>query len=213
MVLLGPPGAGKGTQAEAFTARQGVPHVSTGDILRDAVARRTEEGLKAQRLMEQGELVPDSLVASMVEARLREKDCGEGFVLDGFPRNVEQAEMLESILGRTGRTLASVVAIEVPEEEVVARLGGRRVCGSCGRNFHVRFQPPRAEGRCDGCGGTLVARKDDALDVIRERLAVYQRQTEPLLRLYGEQSLLRRVSGAGNPEEVAERILRSVGMV
>jgi adenylate kinase len=190
-----------------------VPHVSTGDILRDAVARRTEEGREAQRLMEQGELVPDSLVAGMVEARLREKDCGEGFVLDGFPRNVEQAEMLESILGRTGRILASVVAIEVPEEEVVARLSGRRVCGSCGRNFHVRFQPPRVEGRCDGCGGALAARKDDAPDVVRERLAVYQRQTEPLLRLYAGRSLLRRVSGTGSSEEVAERILRSVDMV
>lgn len=212
-MLLGPPGAGKGTQAEAFTARQGVPHVSTGDILRDAVARRTEEGREAQRLMEQGELVPDSLVAGMVEARLHEKDCGEGFVLDGFPRNVEQAEMLESILGRTGRILASVVAIEVPEEEVVARLSGRRVCGSCGRNFHVRFQPPRVEGRCDGCGGALAARKDDAPDVVRERLAVYQRQTEPLLRLYAGRSLLRRVSGTGSSEEVAERILRSVDVV
>jgi adenylate kinase len=158
-------------------------------------------------------LVPDSLVASMVEARLHEKDCGEGFLLDGFPRNVEQAEMLESILGRTGCTLASVVAIEVPEEEVVARLSGRRICGSCGRNFHVRFQPPRAEGRCDGCGGALVARKDDAPDVVRERLAVYQRQTEPLLRLYAGRSLLRRVSGRGSPEEVAERILRSVDVV
>lgn len=210
VVLLGPPGAGKGTQAARLAASWGVPHVSTGDAFRQAVAEGTALGKLAQEYMQRGELVPDEVVNGVVAARLARDDCAPGFVLDGYPRTLPQAEALEGMLEERGLRLDAVVDLTVSEEELVRRAAGRRVCSRCGANYHLEFRPPRHAGRCDLCGGELVQREDDRPETVSRRLAVYRRQTAPLVEFYRARGLLVEVDGGGTVEEVTLAILEAV---
>lgn len=206
LMLLGPPGAGKGTQAHQLVDRYGIPQVSTGDMLRAARRKGTELGEEAGSYMDAGELVPDEVVIGIVEERLSEPDAEDGFILDGFPRTRQQAEALAEM----GVELESVLSLEVSEEEVVRRLSGRLNCPGCGAAFHEEFDPPAEEGTCDQCGGELMKREDDRPEAIRERLNSYTEQTEPLKEYYEEKDLLERIDGEGTPDEVAARIERAV---
>lgn len=206
VILLGPPGAGKGTQAKMLTEKYGVPQISTGDILRAAVAAGSRLGKEAKGYMDRGALVPDEVVIGIVRDRLTEPDCQGGYLLDGFPRTVAQAEALTGMLRELGAPLPTVVSLEVDEEEVVRRLAGRRTCQACGEPFHVEFHPPRREGICDKCGGTLIQREDDKEETIRRRLQVYREQTEPLISYYEKQGLLKTVNGLGETGDVFARI-------
>src|SRR6185369_6548455 len=208
VVLVGPPGSGKGTQGDLLQKRLAVPHISSGDLLRESASTGATEGLKAKEFMDRGQLVPDELVIGLIKSRVSAPDCKKGFVLDGFPRNPAQAEKLPEVLGNGG--VDHVVALEVPEQTIVGRLGGRRTCSVCGRLYHVKFNPPRVEGRCDNCGGELFVREDDRETTVRERLAVYTRQTEPLMGYYAGRGLLRRIDGAASTEQVTERIMAVV---
>ncbi len=207
LILLGPPGAGKGTQAKRLIDRYGIPQISTGDILRAAVREGTELGKTAKQYMDAGELVPDEVVIGIIEERLKEPDCAKGYILDGFPRTVAQADALTDVLARMGQSIDHVVSIEVPDEELVERLTGRRTCRNCGAMYHVKFSPPKKPGVCDKCGGELFQRDDDKEETIRARLKVYQDQTAPLIAYYEKAGLLRRVSGVGTVDEIYERIL------
>ena len=203
IVLLGAPGSGKGTQAERIAPAFDVPHVSTGDILRAAVKRGTPMGLAAKRFMDAGDLVPDDVVIGIIRDRLAEPDTGGGFMLDGFPRTLEQAAALDDMLAGAGRALSLVLQIDVPEEELVQRLAGRRACRHCGRGYNVVFDPPKVEGVCDACGGDLFQRDDDNEDTVRNRLAVYRSQTEPLIGYYRDKGVLATVYGGGRtPDQV-----------
>ncbi len=202
LILLGPPGAGKGTQAVRIAEAYGIPHISTGDILRANVRAGTELGVEAKRYMDAGDLVPDELVMRMVGDRLREPDASTGFLFDGFPRTVPQAESLHDLLVEHESPLDAVLRLSVPREDVIARLTGRRTCSQCGRIFHLLFDPPAEEGRCDDCGGELVQRDDDTEEVALNRLDVYAAQTEPLEHFYWERGLLRDVEATGTPDEV-----------
>jgi len=210
LVLLGPPGAGKGTQAQALAARWSVPQVASGDLLRAAVREASELGREAASYMDRGQLVPDGLVLKLIASRLREKDARDGFILDGFPRNVMQAEALAAGLERAGLKLDKVVAVIVPDEEIVRRISGRRTCGNCAAMYHVVFEPPAKAGVCDKCGGELYQREDDAEQTVRERLKVYEAETRPLLDHYGRLGLLAQVDGVGRPDEVEKRILATL---
>ncbi len=210
LVLLGPPGAGKGTQAKRLIEKLNIPQISTGDLLRAAVRDETELGQRAKAKMDAGQLVPDEIVIGMVKERLKKDDCRPGFILDGFPRAVAQAEALQGLLA-DGGGLDHVVSIEVPEEELVRRLTGRRSCPKCGAMFHLVFSPPSKEGVCDKCGGELITRADDNEDTIRNRIAVYREQTEPLKEFYGRQDLLRPVDGSGTPKEIEQKIAEAIG--
>ncbi len=205
LVLLGPPGAGKGTQAAQLSRRYSVPHIATGDLFRDNVSKETELGLRAKRYMDRGDLVPDEVVIGMVRQRLARDDAADGFVLDGFPRTVPQAEALEEILDERSRSLDAVLRLDVPEDEAVRRITQRRTCSGCGRNYHLETAPPDEEGRCDECGGTLVQRDDDTEEVVRRRLEEYHTKTEPLEAYYRDRGLLRDVEATGAIEEVASR--------
>ena len=203
IVLLGAPGSGKGTQAERIAPAFDLPHISTGDILRGAVKAGTELGRTAKRFMDSGELVPDEVVIGIIRERLGEPDTAGGFMLDGFPRTLEQAAALDEMLAGAGRALRFVLLIDVPEEELVQRLAGRRACRSCGRGYNVVFDPPRVEGVCDVCGGDLFQRDDDNEDTVRNRLAVYRSQTEPLVGYYRDKGILATVYGGGRtPDQV-----------
>lgn len=206
VILLGPPGAGKGTQAKMLSERYEVPQISTGDILRAAVAAGTPLGKEAKAYMDRGGLVPDEVVIGIVRDRLAEPDCQGGYLLDGFPRTVAQAEALTRMLRDLGAPLPSVVNLNVAERELVRRLSGRRTCQGCGELFHVEFHPPRVEGTCDKCGGTLIQREDDREETIRRRLQVYREQTEPLIGYYKTQGLLKTVNGLGETGEIFGRI-------
>jgi adenylate kinase len=205
IILLGPPGAGKGTQASRIAETFGIPHISTGDILRANVREGTELGREAKRFMDAGDLVPDEVIIGMVGDRLGEPDASSGFLFDGFPRTVPQAEALEALLVERATPLDVVLRLAVPQDEVVARLTGRRTCAGCGRIFHLVFDPPREEGRCDDCGGELTQRDDDTEAVVLNRLEVYRMQTEPLEHFYWERGLLRDVEAVGPVDEVNER--------
>jgi adenylate kinase len=207
IVLLGPPGAGKGTQAKLMQERIGVPHIASGDLLRAAVAARSELGRAAQTYMSRGELVPDALVIDMIEQRLRQNGADPSFLLDGFPRTVAQAEALEQRLVAQGIPLAHVVSLEVPREELVRRLSGRRTCRGCGAMYHVELDPPGRPNRCDHCGGELYQRDDDREETIRARLGVYDTSTAPLTAFYRGRGLLREIDGTGPTAQVLERIL------
>jgi adenylate kinase len=209
IVLLGPPGAGKGTQARRVAARWGVPQIATGDILRDAVAHGTRLGLEAKRYMDAGDLVPDDVIIGLIAERLDDRDAAKGFVLDGFPRTVAQAAALDRLLAEHGIRLDRVVLFRIADDELVRRLSGRRVCRQCGRNYHLVFSPPRTPGRCDACGGELYQRSDDEEGKVRHRLAVYGRQTEPLIEYYRAQGLLETIPGAGAVDEVEAALLRA----
>jgi adenylate kinase len=210
VVLLGPPGAGKGTQAKLMIDRWNIPQVSTGDILRSAVREGTPLGVEAKRYMDAGELVPDTVVIGIIAERLKEEDAGEGFILDGFPRTIPQAEALGEILTEMGRKIDHVVSIEVDDEELVTRLTGRRMCKGCGESFHVVFNPPKEEGACDRCNGELYLRDDDKEETIRQRLAVYSEQTEPLIEFYAGSGLVRRIEGTGSIEEIFARVAEAL---
>jgi len=208
LIFLGPPGAGKGTQAQMIVERYHIPQVSTGDILRKAVKEGTPLGKKTKAFMDQGQLVPDEVVIGMIDERLRTSDCNSGFILDGFPRTIAQAEALQSILTKMGKSIDHVINIEVDTEELVRRLTGRRTCKNCGAMFHILFHPPKVEGICDRCGGTLYQREDDKEKTIRIRLNEYQRQTAPLIQYYQLKKYLRSIQGVGGQEEIFERIVR-----
>jgi adenylate kinase len=210
VIFLGPPGAGKGTQARQLAAIFGVPQVATGDMLREAVASQTPLGREAKRHMDAGGLVPDDVVIGLVAERLTQPDAENGFVLDGFPRTVAQAEALRKLLAGRGLELDRVVFFEVPREELLRRLTGRRVCRQCGSTFHLVSAPPRTAGRCDSCGGELDQREDDSEVTVARRLDVYERQTTPLLDYYRGRNLLSLVQGQGPVEQVAAAIRRVV---
>lgn len=197
LILLGAPGAGKGTQAEVICAAKGIPAISTGNILREAVKNGTKSGLEAKKYMDAGELVPDDVVIGILKDRIAEPDCKDGFILDGFPRTVPQAEALEKM----GVNIDKVIEIYVPDEKIAQRLGGRRVCESCGSSYHIQFKPTKVEGICDACGGKVVIRKDDEPATVLERLKVYHEKTAPLKDYYEAKGKLKTVIGQ---EEVAD---------
>jgi len=211
LVLLGPPGSGKGTQAQRLVERYKIPQISTGDIFRQAVRDQTELGKKAKEYMDRGELVPDEVVVGMVEERLGQSDCKNGFILDGFPRTIAQAEALDKLLAGKGEKLDAVLEISVPDEEVVKRLSGRRTCRQCGAMYHIEFNPPKEPGKCDKCGGELYQRDDDKEEVIKSRLQVYHSQTAPLIEYYQKEGLLKKIDGLGGIEEVFARIVDALG--
>jgi adenylate kinase len=206
LVLLGPPGAGKGTQAERLIEDFELPYYATGNILREAIASESELGKQAKEIVERGDLVPDDLISAVIEERLDSGEAADGFLLDGFPRTIPQAEMLEGALEKRGRQLTAALLIDAPDEEVVRRLSGRRTCVKNGHVYHVEFDPPKHEGVCDQDGSRLVQRDDDKPETIRKRLEVYHEQTEPLIDWYEQRSRLRRFDGARSPEEVHSHI-------
>lgn len=210
-ILLGPPGAGKGTQAKLMVDKWNIPQVSTGDILRASVRESKDLGVEAKGFMDRGELVPDRVVIGIIAERLREEDAGDGFILDGFPRTIPQAEALQEILDDHGRNIGYVISIEVDDEELVTRLTGRRMCKGCGESFHIVFNPSAEEGVCDRCSGELYQRDDDMEETIRRRLAVYSEQTQPLIAYYEKQGNLRRIDGTGSIEDIFARILEAAG--
>lgn len=206
LILLGPPGAGKGTQAKILTQKYNIPQISTGDILRNAVKEQTPMGVKAKSYMDSGSLVPDEVVVGIVEERLTVPDCASGFILDGFPRTVAQADALKQMLALAGKRIEHVISIEVDREELLGRITGRRICRTCGKGYHVDFNPPKVEQKCDDCGGELYQRDDDSEATMRHRLEVYEHQTAPLISYYGHESLLRKVTGTGAISEIQQKI-------
>lgn len=207
LIFLGAPGVGKGTQADLIAAKFGRPKISTGDILREAVRNKTPMGVQAKACMDQGQLVPDSVVIGIVKDKLAEPACAKGFLLDGFPRTVPQAEELAAMLKARGLQLDRVVNISVPREDVVRRLTGRRSCPKCQAVFHVEFAPPTRAGFCDRCGGELMQRSDDKRETVENRLAVYEAQTAPLIAYYRQRGLLSDIDGAGKVEQVQQRVV------
>ena len=206
LVLLGPPGSGKGTQGERLQEDFDLPYWATGDILRAAVRDGSELGQKAKEFMDAGDLVPDELIVDVIGERIATKEAEDGFILDGFPRTTGQADSLDAKFGELGRELSAAILIDVGEEEVIRRLGGRRTCVKAAHIFHVEFDPPEKEGVCDVCGGELIIRDDDKPEVIRKRLETYTEKTEPLVERYESAGKLRRVDGDKPPDEVAEEI-------
>ena len=208
IILLGAPGSGKGTQAKKLSAAYSTPQISTGDMLREAVKNGTEMGRQAKGFMDQGALVPDEVVIGIVKDRLREKDCGKGFILDGFPRTIPQAQALDRVVKELGKEITSVLSLEVDEGELMERLCGRRTCSGCGAMYHVRFNPPKSEGTCDKCGGSLFQREDDKEETIRARLVNYKKSTEPLIEYYRGTGKIRTVRASGEIDAIFQNILK-----
>lgn len=206
LIFLGPPGAGKGTQSQYICEKYNIPQISTGDILREARKNQTELGKKAEEYMNAGQLVPDEVVIGIVDERLQQDDCEKGFLLDGFPRTVPQADALGALLAKRNKSIEVVLNFEVPKEELIERLSGRRVCKDCGATYHVQFKATTKDGVCDKCGGEIYQRKDDHRDTVAERLNVYQQQTAPLIGYYEEKNLLKSISGLGELSEITKRI-------
>jgi adenylate kinase len=210
LVLLGPPGSGKGTQGERLNEDLRLPYYATGDILRAAVRDGTELGRAAQEYMDRGDLVPDEVIVGVIAERIDSSEARDGFILDGFPRTTPQAEALDAKLADLGRAVTGVLLIDVSDDEVVRRLGGRRTCEANGHVFHVEFEPPKQEGVCDIDGSPLIIREDDKPEVIRRRLDTYHEKTEPLVSYYDSRSVLRRIEGEAAPDEVAEQVRRTL---
>lgn len=207
LILLGAPGAGKGTQAKIIMEKYNIPQISTGDMLREAVGKGTELGKKAQEFMKQGKLVPDEIVIGIVRERLKQKDCKDGFILDGFPRTIAQAEALDKLLAEMGKKIDAVINVNVPEEEVVKRIVNRRTCKKCGAIYHLIYSPPKIDGICDKCGGELYQREDDKEETVRERFRVYRKNTEPLINYYRKKGVLYDVDGTKDIEGVKKDVL------
>ncbi|HKF82413.1 MAG TPA: adenylate kinase [Solirubrobacterales bacterium] len=210
LVLLGPPGSGKGTQGERLNEDLRLPYYATGDILRGAVRDETDLGREAKEFMDRGDLVPDEVIVGVIAERIGSSEALDGFILDGFPRTTPQAEALDAKLSELGRGVTAVLLIDVSDEEVVRRLGGRRTCEASGHVFHVEFEPPKEEGVCDIDGSPLIIRDDDKPEVIRKRLETYHEKTKPLVDYYDSRGVLRRIAGEAAPEEVAEQIRRTL---
>lgn len=210
LILLGPPGAGKGTQAKILTKKYEIPQISTGDMLRVAVKEQTPMGIKAKEFMDAGALVTDEVVVGIVEERLAKSDCANGFILDGFPRTVKQADALKLMLQSFGRSVDHVISIAVGQEELLGRISGRRTCRICGKGFHLLFDPPRTAGKCDECGGELYQRDDDREETMRKRLTVYEEQTAPLISYYANESILRTIDGIGSIDKIQQSLLCAI---
>ncbi len=211
MILLGPPGSGKGTQAQKLIEHFKIPQVSTGDLFRAAVKNQTALGKKAKEYMDKGALVPDEVVIGMVEERMKQPDTKKGFILDGFPRTIPQAQSLDKMLDQLKMKVDAVVEVEVPDAEVVRRISGRRTCQNCSAMYHVEFNKPKVAGKCDKCGGELYQRDDDQEDVIKSRLKVYHDQTAPLVEYYGKKGLVKNVAGQGSIDEIFHKIKQALG--
>ena len=208
LILLGAPGAGKGTQAEILSKKLGIPTISTGNILREAIKNQTETGLKAKAFMDNGQLVPDDVIIGIVRERLSQPDCAKGYILDGMPRTIPQAAALEE----SGVHFDAVVSIEILDEVIESRMTGRRVCGSCGASYHITANPPKVEGVCDVCGGALTIRKDDNPETVKNRLKVFHAETEPLKDFYAKLGILKLVEGNQPIEDATRDILKALGM-
>ncbi len=210
LVFLGLPGAGKGTQAALLAEEFDIPHISTGDMFREAVKQETELGKKAKEYMDAGDLVPDQVTIGIVRERLAQDDCRRGFILDGFPRTITQAEALEEVLQELNRELDLALLIDAPEEELVERLTGRRVCQNCGATYHVKFDPPEVEGICDECGGRLEQRDDDKSETVKKRLEVNREKTEKMVNFYSSRGILTEIDARGEIEDIQEKIIRLI---
>lgn len=211
IIMLGAPGAGKGTQAKRIAEKYTIPHISTGDIFRANIKNGTDLGKKAKEFMDQGLLVPDELTCDLVMDRIQQDDCKNGFVLDGFPRTIPQAEALDAALSRIGQKMDYAIDVDVPDENIVNRMGGRRACLSCGATYHVEFNPTKAEGICDACGAQTVLRDDDKPETVQKRLTVYHEQTQPLIDYYKKQDILKSVDGTQPMETVFDAITGILG--
>ncbi|MCD8250070.1 MAG: adenylate kinase [Lachnospiraceae bacterium] len=207
IIMLGAPGAGKGTQAKKIAGKYGIPHISTGDIFRANIKNGTELGKKVKTYMDQGLLVPDELVCDLVVDRVHQADCRKGYILDGFPRTIPQAESLDSALKAAGESVDYAIDVNVPDENIVKRMGGRRACVGCGATYHLVYAPTKKEGICDVCGGELILRDDDKPETVQKRLDVYHEQTQPLIDYYDKKEILRTVDGSMSMEDVFAAIL------
>jgi len=212
IVLLGAPGAGKGTQAKKLIEKYGMPQISTGDLLRAAVGAGTPLGKEAKSYMDKGELVPDRVVLGMVEERLKQDDCKKGYILDGFPRNTAQAEALDKMLASLNMQLTAALSVDVPFEDLMKRLTGRRTCKACGQMYNMYFKPPAKEGVCDKCSGELFQRDDDKEATIKKRLEVYNAQTAPLIDYYGKKGIVKTVSGTGSIDDIFKKVTEALGL-
>ncbi len=211
IIMLGAPGAGKGTQAMRIAEKYGIPHVSTGDILRANVKGDTPLGQKAKVFMNQGLLVPDDLVIDMLMDRIGQEDCKNGYVLDGFPRTIPQAESLDAALGKAGEKIDLAIDVDVPDDHIITRMGGRRACLGCGATYHIQFHPPKKEGICDVCAEKLILRDDDKAETVQKRLDVYHEQTQPLIDYYKKAGILKTVDGTMQMDSVFEAIVQILG--
>ncbi|MCD8195959.1 MAG: adenylate kinase [Lachnospiraceae bacterium] len=207
IIMLGAPGAGKGTQAKKIAGKYGIPHISTGDIFRANIKNGTELGNKAKTYMDQGLLVPDELVCDLVVDRIQQADCKEGYILDGFPRTIPQAESLDAALNAVGESVDYAIDVNVPDENIVKRMGGRRACVGCGATYHLVYAPTKKEGVCDACGSELILRDDDKPETVQKRLDVYHEQTQPLIDYYNKKGILKTVDGSMDMEDVFAAIL------
>lgn len=211
IIMLGAPGAGKGTQAKKIASKYGIPHISTGDIFRANIKEGTELGKKAKTYMDQGLLVPDELVVDLVVDRLQQEDCGKGYVLDGFPRTIPQAESLDAALEKLGEKMDYAIDVDVPDENIIKRMGGRRACVGCGATYHIEYNPTKTEGICDACGEKLILRDDDKPETVQKRLGVYHEQTQPLIEYYKNADILKTVDGTMDMEDVFKTIVQILG--
>ena len=211
IIMLGAPGAGKGTQAKMIAAKYGVPHISTGDIFRANIKNGTELGAKAKEYMDKGLLVPDELVVDLVIDRFKADDCAKGYILDGFPRTIPQAEALDKALSAIGDSVDYAINVEVPDENIIERMSGRRACVGCGATYHIQFNPTKVEGICDACGEKLILRDDDKPETVKTRLSVYHEQTQPLIDYYSKKGVLAEVDGTQSMENVFNAIVDVLG--
>lgn len=211
IIMLGAPGAGKGTQAKKIAAKYGIPHISTGDIFRANIKNNTELGQKAKTYMDKGELVPDALVVDLIMDRFKEADCENGYVLDGFPRTIPQAEALDSALSAQGESIDYAINVEVPDENIINRMSGRRACVGCGATYHIKYNPTKVEDVCDACGEKLILRDDDKPETVKNRLSVYHEQTQPLIDFYSSKGVLAEVDGTKDMEDVFNAIVVILG--